>query len=216
MSETRTEGEPNETPLMDSERSNVPEEQATRGQTTLDFAIGIVIFLAVVLFVFTFVPGILEPFDVGGEENPTVSDRIANSLAQDKFGDPAEPYALDRYCTVAFFEEDGDPLDDCRWDEGTLDEEFNLSGLQNVNVTITGNIDRSNNQRSLLCWTESSDEGTPGDEPGLDEAVDCDTGDGDIMLASGDEPPAGGATTITARRIVSLHGESVMLQVIVW
>lgn len=212
MSDTTTEGSPNETTPRNREATRSLGQPATRGQTTLDFAIGIVIFLAVVLFVFTFVPGILEPFDVGGEENPTVSDRIANSLTQDKFGDPAEPYALDRYCTVAFFEEDGG--EDCRWDKHTLTGEFNLSGLQNANVTITGNIDRSTNQRSLLCWTDSSQEGTPADEPGLDEAADCDSDD--VMLASGDEPPSSGATTITARRIVSLHGESVMLQVIVW
>lgn len=186
-----------------------------RGQTTLDFAMGIVIFLAVILFVFSFVPGILEPFDVEGGGDSAKSNRIANSLTQEKLGSADEPYVLDRFCTVAFFNDSRTTAPaDCNWDEPDIRDEFDLGPTIDVNVTIVGNINETNDDSTMLCWTDSSDEGTPAGEPGLDEQVDCDSSD--TMLAAGDDPPASGSTTITSRRVVSLHDESVTMKVIVW
>lgn len=186
-----------------------------RGQTTLDFAIGIVIFLAVILFVFSFVPGILEPFDVESGGDAAKSDRIANSLSQEKFGSAENPFVLDRFCTVAFFNESRTTAPaDCNYDETNLRDEFDLGPTVDVNVTIVGNINETNDGSTTLCWTDSSEKGTPADEPGLDEQVDCDGSD--TLLSTGDSPPVSGSTTITARRVVSLHDEAVTMKVIVW
>lgn len=188
---------------------------AHRGQTTLDFAIGVAVFLAVLLFAFTFVPGILSPFDLSGEEEPAVSNRIADSLAHDQFGSPETPHQLDRYCTVEFFNDSrNSPPPGCSYDSVDLVEQFDLSTTQRVNVTVTADLDDSGD-RTTLCWEP---EGSPVDLDdeswGLAERGDC-TSDG-IALEAGDDRPSGGQSTITARRVVFLHDRSVTLEVVVW
>jgi hypothetical protein len=73
-----------------------------RGQTTIDFAVGATLFLLTMAFVFTFVPVMFQPFATS-QSNPLVADRVANRLATDILGDPAEPYVLNDTCTTAFF-----------------------------------------------------------------------------------------------------------------
>ena len=87
-----------------------------RGQTTLDFAIGISIFLLVVVYVLAFVPGMLDPFVQSQEENTIVADRAADHLTQSMLGSPEQPFLLETDCTVAFF--GGPDPTDCRFDQG--------------------------------------------------------------------------------------------------
>jgi hypothetical protein len=174
-----------------------------RGQTTLDFVIGVAIFLAAVLFTFGFVPGLLEPFDTVENENPTLSDRYADTLSQDLLGSPTQPHVLDRYCTVEFFEDGGTAPASCDYAGETLGERLGLPEAQQVNVTVTGDSD------AQLCWTEST-AATGG--PGLTESCSG----GDVVLSAGEQQPSIGQTTITARRTVSLHDRSVTLTVVVW
>jgi hypothetical protein len=174
-----------------------------RGQTTLDFVIGVSIFLAVVLFTFGFVPGILDPFEVSEEENPSIADRTADRLTQDTLGSPAQPYVLDRYCAVEFFDEGEAAPSECNYSGTTFEERIGKQELKQINVTITGESD------DPLCWTDST---TATGEPGLDDAC----GSGDILLTAGDNQPVIGETTITARRVVSLYGQSVTVEVVVW
>lgn len=181
-----------------------------RGQTTLDFAIGISIFLAVVLFTFGFIPTVLDPFDVVAEENPALVDRTADSLAHGQLGSAEQPHVLDRYCTVAFFGEDTPP-DECNYDGETLEDRLNLGLGQNVNVTIAGGSSPDGDP-ALQCWTDDAGNS----EPGLVDADGTECGSGDTVLAIGDDRPDDQDTTITSRRIVSLHGETVVLEVMLW
>jgi len=174
-----------------------------RGQTTLDFVIGVSIFLTIVLFTFTFVPGILEPFDVSEEENPSIADRTATTLSQDVLADPGEPGVLDRYCTVAFFEAGSDSPSDCRFTGQTVDDRLNVSEFKRVNVTL------SRSDGGHLCWTDST---APNGDPGLSESCD----DDDVLLTGGPNRPSTSETTITARRVVSLQDEPVVLEVFLW
>lgn len=187
-----------------------------RGQTSLDFAIGVAVFLAVILFAFTFVPGILSPFDLSGEEEPAVSNQIADSLAKDLLGSSAEPFILDRYCTVEFFNESRNlPPGECGYTSQSLDEQFGLSITQNVNVTVTADLDNSG-EKSPLCW-EPEDSDTvilDSDDWGLDERGECSPAGSN--LSSGDDRPTSGQSTITARRVVLLHDRSVTMEVVVW
>lgn len=177
-----------------------------RGQTTLDFAIGVTLFLAVLLFAFTFVPGILEPFDVSGEEEPVLSDRIADRVSGSMLGSPERPNVLDRFCTVAFF--DGTDPPECQFQGTTLQEQFDLDPAQSLNVTLEGDVSAPPTGNVPLCWR------TDGiSEPTLAEQSDCTSSD--VSLAVGDTPPAG-TTTITARRVVSLEDEPVVLKVVAW
>ena len=82
----------------------------------LDFAIGVSVFLVVVAFVLTFVPGMVQPFESSTQEQTAASDRLASQLATDMLvTDVAEPYLLDRGCAATFFaleNSDGDGSND--------------------------------------------------------------------------------------------------------
>ncbi len=74
-----------------------------RGQTTIDFGIGVSLFLMTVVFIFIFIPSMFTPF-VSDQSSSITADRTADTLATDLFlsGDDG-PYTLDGGCTVAFF-----------------------------------------------------------------------------------------------------------------
>ena len=118
-----------------------PRASGERAQTTIDFAIGIGLFLIVVAFVVAFVPTIFTPFQ--STEGPQTADRIATSLSTDRLGDPAEPYVVNETCTEGFFEQlDGDGTDPapsaCAFNTSatTTREVFALDRTRDVNVTI--------------------------------------------------------------------------------
>jgi hypothetical protein len=164
-----------------------PRDSATRAQTTIDFAIGIGLFLVVVAFVVAFVPTIFTPFQ--GADGPQTADRIATSLATDRLGDPAEPHVLNATCTAAFFDQLDDGPDapvSCAFDTtaDTTRSMFALGGTRGVNVSIRT----------------------------LDGAV---VESGDVSHTAG--PPVPETRSVTAaRRVVSLDGETRRLLVRVW
>ncbi|GAB7012902.1 DUF7287 family protein [Halolamina salina] len=115
-----------------------------RGQTVLDYAIGVGIFLVAVTFVVATIPGMFSPFLGAGDTQ--VADRVATSLATERLGTPEEPYVLDRDCTVAFFEQlnGTDPAaDGCRFDTNatTLQGMFGLDSGQSVQIRIENTTD---------------------------------------------------------------------------
>lgn len=184
------------------------QEMGTRGQTTLDFTIGISVFLSAIIFIFLFAPGILTPFTVTGQSETVTVDRTADYLAQDALGSPEEPYVLDRGCTVAFFdrEADEDPATDdhdCRYDEAALNEQAGIGEYQTVNVTMVGNLS-DGTELEQLYW-DTDDRNLTTSPPPEDERVE---------LTIGDDIEQRRATT-TATRVVTLHGRDVTMQVVV-
>ncbi|WP_336327735.1 DUF7287 family protein [Halovenus sp. HT40] len=182
------------------------QEMGTRGQTTLDFTIGISVFLGAIIFIFLFAPGILTPFTVTGQSETVTVDRTADYLAQDALGSPDEPYVLDRGCTVAFFdrEADEDPATgahDCRYDESALNEQVGIGEYQTVNVTLLGNLS-DGTQLEQLYWDTS------------DRNLTTSSNSNTIELTIGGDIEQRRATT-TATRVVTLHGRDVMMQVVV-
>ena len=108
-----------------------------RGQTTIDFVVGISIFLLVVAFVVLFVPGIFDPFD--GTSRTQAADRFAATLASDALGDPATPAALNATCTRAFFEQmqtNADTTAACNFD-ATADTPAAALGTDRYDVNVT-------------------------------------------------------------------------------
>lgn len=176
-----------------------------RGQTTLDFAIGMSVFLAVVLFVFLFAPGMLQPFTVGTQEETVSANRIADQLAQDMLGAPGSPYVLDRYCTIEFFADNAPSQ--CRFGSGSLQEKLGVKDRQNVNVTIDGNVSTANTHDERLCWDDSDE--------ALQE-VPTAPGDCSTIFAIGSTPPQDNDASVTASRVVSLYGEDVTIRVVMW
>lgn len=157
-----------------------------RAQTTIDFAIGIGLFLIVVAFVVAFVPTIFTPFQ--STEGPQTADRIATSLSTDRLGDPSEPYVLNETCTNGFFDQldDGDPaLSTCQFNTSatTTREMFTLDRTRDVNVTI------QHANGSIV--------------------------DGGTRLAAGPTPPETTSVT-SATRVISFEGHSRRLIVRTW
>jgi hypothetical protein len=108
-----------------------------RGQTTLDFAVAMSIFLVTVLFVLAYAPTMFDPFAGGSGTKLVVADRAATTLSADVLAvSTAEPGVLSAGCVAGFFDQSvGD--DDCSTTANLdgLDETLSLDG-RNANVTI--------------------------------------------------------------------------------
>jgi len=189
-----------------------PLRERPRGQTTLDFAIGISIFLVVMVFVFSFVPGTLQPFVFTGTDHPVVADRLGDRLAQGQLGHPDEPFVLNSTCAVEFFNESryddglGSPSE-CRYDGSELHERAGVTNRTNVNITLEGNTTASVDGSTTLCWDDSTD---------ALAQVGGSCSAGDVRLATGSPPPTANDVSVTARRVVALDGEDVTMRVVVW
>lgn len=177
-----------------------------RGQTTLDFAFGTSIFIAVVLFIFLFVPGILDPFTAGVQEETVTTNRVADNITQGMLGSTETPKVLNRTCTVGFF--DGSNPGGCKYATGsTLAERLGIDDQQNVNVTIYGNVSAAGSGREVLCWDDS--------ESDLAE-VDACTDPSDVDFRVGGTPPTRNDDSVTATRVASLFREDVTVEVVMW
>lgn len=164
-------------------------ERATRsrGQTTLDYAVGVATFLIVVGFVFALIPSIVGPFTAQPSDRPLIADRSADQLSQKMLVDAPTAYSLNATCTEGFFHADGGGPAGCRYgmDAQDLPAALNVSSLGvSFNVTIR---DAAGDVRSV--------DGTP--------------------LAAGDTPRPG-ANVVTANRVVLLEDTRGYLQVRVW
>lgn len=104
-----------------------------RGQTQIDFLIGMAVFLMAVGFVFSFVPTMIEPFDRTSGSDLMVADRSAAHLAESALGSdsdndaPQRPSVLNETTVSAFFE------------SPDLRTELGLSTHTQANVTIVQN-----------------------------------------------------------------------------
>lgn len=74
-----------------------------RGQTTLDFALAMGLFLLAVAFTFTFIPSLTTPFVAGHQDSSVAADRIASHLSEGGFADPNSPFVIDQDCSTPFF-----------------------------------------------------------------------------------------------------------------
>jgi hypothetical protein len=181
-----------------------------RGQTTLDFAVGAVIFVGVVAFVFLFVASAVTPFTGNPQDDTVTANRVADELSSDLLGSPADPYVLDTFCTRAFFGslDGGSVPADCAYENVTLNDRVGVPARQDLNVTVVGNLTgppTATDTPVPLCWDD--------DNRRLVNATDgaaC-----DVELAAGPSP-AGEDSTITARRAISLAGRDAILVVEVW
>lgn len=183
-----------------------------RGQTTLDFALGVSLFIGIIFFVFAFVPGVLQPFSATIQEETVAVNRVADGLTDGRLASPTEPGVLDERCTVWFFENAGGPGEgsppDCGFTGTTLDDRLGLADRQRFNVTVVGNVSGAGSF-DALCWD--------GDGKALAEVGggSCD-GANDVTLAAGSPAPRGSSGTMRATRVAELAGEDVTVYVEMW
>lgn len=173
-----------------------------RGQTTLDFATGVSVFLLVILFVFTFVPGILTPFTQTAQEETVTVNRVADLISKDIVAEPGQPYLLDGRCTAALMSPGSDP--GCDLDGSTLAAKLNLGEFQSVNVTVTGSPGRGGDE--LLCWNT-----THGRVVNASDGGACET-----VLRAGETTPDNAGSVVTARRVVTVGDRIAAMEVRVW
>jgi hypothetical protein len=75
-----------------------------RAQTTVDFALGTVVFLLAAGAVLAAVPSLVGPAVEGSSAEMVVADRSADRLARDLLAAPERPYVLNESATESFFE----------------------------------------------------------------------------------------------------------------
>lgn len=172
-----------------------------RGQTTLDFATGVSIFLLTVLFVFSFVPGTLQPFTQNSQAEMAGSDRVADLVVKDVLAEPGKPYVLDGNCTAKLMNDEPGP--GCGFDGSKLSARLDLSDNQYINITVRGDPD--GNGTEVLCWDRSGE-----------QVVEASDSECDVELVAGNTPPSNGNSVVTSRRIVSIDGTTASVEVRLW
>lgn len=163
---------------------------ADRGQTLHDFALGMVVFLLVLGYVFAFVPTLFAPFAPQTDSSPVRADRTADHLTRDVLvenGSTSGP--LNVTCTEAFFRLDpanaSTPPDGCRFAaDADLDRIAALPAETELNVTMRrgGGIAAPNG----------------------------------VVLAEGPTPGTSSGRVIDATRIVSFDGKDYRFVVKIW
>lgn len=180
-------------------------DERTRGQTSVDFAVAMGVFLIAVTTVVAFMPGIIDPF-AGGQSNPLLADRLATQLVDYQLGDPATPSALNATCTMYFFNGTAgapcasfDPGDD-------LTEKLGIEDDRYVNVTLKANV-TDDPGTEVLCADSA-----------WSSAGDCSdaTYDADKRLAVGEPPPTESGSVMAARRKALLGDRQVYVVVRTW
>lgn len=158
-----------------------------RGQTTIDYVIGVTLFLLVVAFVFAFVPTTFAPFSSDDGRLLVVADRTADHLTDDLLvAAPTRTATFDAACTTAFFDGDGAVPADCRYDEDGSDLTTAL-GVTAPGVRVNVTVERDGSVAAL---------------------------DG-VTLAAGDAP-SGVDDVSVARRLALLDGQQHRVYVRVW
>ena len=174
-----------------------PRNEPGRGQTTIDFAVGISIFLLTVAFVLTTVPGMLEPF-AHDQDDPLVADRVASQLAEGHLGNPETPTLLNESCTFTFFEATGTA---CGFDAANpVSEQLHLGTRHSINVTLRRTVSGGGDPE-VLCINGG-------------EVEIC--GGVGTRMSRGPAPPATTGSEISARRTVFIDGKDTLLVVKIW
>lgn len=151
-----------------------------RAQTTLDFTVGMSIFLAVVVFVFAFLPTMFAPFDSHTGGDAATADRVADRLSADALVDSSSnPSVLNATCTTEFFDADGS-VGSCRYssDANDLPTAVGVDDLVHVNVTVRN----ASGIRTLGVPLKAGDTPTSVDDPVVAKRVVLLSGEQDRLF----------------------------------
>ncbi|WP_226023372.1 DUF7287 family protein [Halomicrobium salinisoli] len=192
---------------------------ADRGQTNLDFVIGVSIFVVAVVVAVTFVPDLVGGVAGTGQTDGVLADRVASDLANDRLGDPARPGQLRLDCTLALF---SSSITVCGLDGGDL--AANLEHASSVNVSLVYGEQACRDGGDVVpaggsCSGDLLDRNVRACYDGDDERIRresaCDGDPGDVLLLGGPQPGTSEDTSI-ARRSVRLDDQHLILEVRAW
>lgn len=182
-----------------------------RAQTTLDFAIGMSIFLITVAFVLSFSTGITKPFADSDQDHTVIADRVADAVSGGLLGDPETASVVDDDCTVAFF--GGPDPGYCNFDpSNSLGERVGTVGIPagtepELNVTFEGNLTNDADGADPLCWDDAKDLVVEEDNSACTST---------LVFKTGSDPPQARGSVVVARRLVSINGKDATILVRVW
>lgn len=185
---------------MSAARTPVPSALAgeERGQTSIDFLIGIGVFLATVGFVALFAMDVVTPF-AGEQGGALVADRTADELVGVTLAGPAGTNVLDESCTLAFFDDSASD-DGCAFDSAnSLTDRVGIDDRWDLNVTVERNDPAAGNE--ILCVDDSGD------------LQSCPDG---TRLAAGDPADFGSDGIFTAVRVATFDDRDVAVVVRLW
>lgn len=166
-----------------------------RGQSSIDFVVGLGVFFLTLSFVIVLLPDLLSPF--AAPEGPVVADRAAETLGGELLASGTLG-SLNETCTDEFFDGSGAS---CSFDASdSTTALLGLSDTYSVNVTLEWN-GSDDTDSEIACYDGSS-------------VRDCSNG-GD-RLARGDAPPDTTRSVRTASQVVRVAGETLSLTVRVW
>lgn len=111
--------------------------ERSRAQTTIDYAVGVGIFLLAIAWVVGTVPQIVQPFD-DAQDRPLVANRAADRLADDALSPPGEQTVLLTECVDGFFQNASPPAT-CEYDTGPVHDAVGVDDTYDVNVTLLHN-----------------------------------------------------------------------------
>ncbi|WP_227354175.1 DUF7287 family protein [Haladaptatus salinisoli] len=103
-----------------------------RGQTSIDFLVGMSVFLLTVAFVFAALPNTFAPFAGDDGADVLAADRVAAHLAEGTLAREGRPNVLNATCTEQFFDED--VPGPCH--QSNLNDALGVGPTRRVNVTI--------------------------------------------------------------------------------
>jgi hypothetical protein len=164
----------------------------SRGQTTIDYTIGIVLFISVIGGVFLLLPTVFEPFSTSTTAETIMADQIATQLTTELLH-AEDPGTVDAVCTAAFFS-----------GNTSLDETCSFTADDSV-TTIVG-LDSTTDTSIYIHEVQ---------EGGAAGSAATTTVDGvryDLQRNTGET----GRNTAVATRTVRLNGEIHRLSVEVW
>lgn len=171
-----------------------------RGQTNLDFVLGVSIFVIAVVFVWLLVPNLFGTFTTEATHGESLAaDRAANRLAMDALANTPGQTEINEECVAAFF--DGTASSQgCGFDNSdSLSDQLGLDSHQSINVTI----EFANG--TVMCWNGPDEEGF--------SAPPCPS-DGQL-LARGTQDGSNSDVSV-AQRVVSIDDQRAVIVVRVW
>lgn len=165
-----------------------------RGQTNIDFVLGIVVFLLAFSFLVAATPQLLAPYEE--QETPLVAERVASALADSLLAERGNPGFLDAGCTSVFFNVSS--ASDCPFQsDESLTDRVGVEQTYRVNVTLKWNV-TGDSDLEVLCY--DGDVGTCGTDP----------------LAIGPSVPRKHRSVAVERRTVVVGDQPAILEVRVW
>lgn len=169
--------------------------ETARGQTNVDFALGIFVFFVALSFVVAATPQLLAPYE--NQETPTVAERVESTLAESLLAAGGDSSRLDVGCTGAFF--NASPSSDCAFESAeSLTDRVGVERTYRVNVTLRWNV-TGDADAEVLCY-DGGDVGACGTGP----------------LAVGPSVPREHRSVAAERRTVLVGDQPAVLEVRVW